>query len=1345
MADEFSKYHRTGKTTIEKIKDFFARLLARLKMLFSRKSEVLKMFENVKESLKNVPDTSEAVAPKYFEESQKTIEELRSELTKTQGLLDVAVSNQDQPQFRFKIPALKTEIQNIRDQIKELKFPKAATAKEALANAEKRVGTKTTDIKTLQNQLAREKLSLAAHNEMPEAHIKAYGRDKSVEYKARIAELEQKIEKAIPELQAPKIRVSGRNIEIPKEIAERQVQLELRKELVDNSPLKDLLKYVAKSGDFKGRLPEVLGKTKADLADSKSYRRIKDKNVLDFIKRGDSIVQGVFGAGSTYEAAPEVEQVREDMDKYLKEKQDLKLEQRAVNTEIKDFIAKERDRIATERISKEGAEKTEQALTKSEIIAQRIQESQSLQDWKSIVQTYAHEVSLPKSVDEVVPPKARGGIKSPKLDLLKANDNGWMARDSIDRNIEKTFIRKDAVKLNEFLTDTFRKNATREVEIVQKYLKPLSDKMKELGIKPGSNEEALVQLFGEGLITMDELMQASPTKWSEVDKAVSFFKDFYDKALNDWNAERPKYDYLEVPKRSNYFAHADEVSFWTKNYGILNKADDLPTSIAGGTKFFKPGKVFSRHELPRTGRKTKYAAIANAKIYIKSIAKQIVSMDNLAHARAVEKYIEKAAKTGERLGTPLHLQRFQTNFKNIIQNQLGGKMGGLDREIEENGDRKVVNSIMTLTKLIGKNIIAFNTSIFFTHLVSLPLNASTVDKVDFIKGLFTTISSPFFREGGQAIPYYMIDGQRSDLLYRRYPKEYLKTKFETVDEAGGWLVKTSDIFKTRTAVASKYYELIKQGIDPKEAIRQADIYAGHIVGDYSRGLKPNLLSQKIFKTLAQFQFGMNDGISVLLHDIPYGSRVVKDGVIEMKKNKDGTYSQKEKTNLVKMWWKLAQWTVFAYLMNEFFFKKIKGSGKGLDPIGLILTLAGLNEEGRGKSFGTRAGATAKDLAGELPFTNVLTGNLPIASALSQPFKDLFAGKYLKSGEDVLSMFVSPFGGGLQAKKTFEGIKAYKQGYATSATGAPTFPVKKGLGSAAQTILFGSTGTPAAQAYYSSQGAKSPITNTLNEIRQLKSEGKTDEAQAILDNLSADDLKSLKGALSSEKAQKTKQRELELIPTVQKIKKLKAAGDLAGAQKLLDSVPEADQAALAGAAKMLKTATTKTEQTFGAGTSTWDHQSFITHIANIAKASTLHPIQYFAKVFDGAGDWRVTGFKNGTVIVNRMPETASQAIRQAEGKDTSDWRLDHTVPLEAGGGNTKTNLQLIPTEEWKTNTPVENLIASKLISGAISGKQAKEFAIRFKAGQGETLSPEYEDLYKTKYNSTPITAEEIQSY
>lgn len=1193
--------------------------------------------------------------------------------------------------------------------------------KRTLQHVENRVGVNPVMDK-LNNQLIREKISLASAEENPAMHQKAYGENRIPKYKARIEELQKKIEEVTPKNDIPKIHVSGKEVTLPEDINKRQLLLELSREQLHLSPYKELIPYLAKSGEFKGMLPEVLGKGKANLKGT-SYEKLKGTKVLDFIQNGDQIIQEIFGSQNT----PDTEEVRSNMQDYLEDINSLKDESIVLAKDIGSYIKSEKDNIALDKLSKK-------ALTDQEKTDLKEKEKESLANWKNLFKTYAEEASLPQNVSEVEPPIVRGGIQAPKLNLEQWKDKGWNSRDSLDRNIEKVAPREDAKLVNEFLTDHLRENATTETQYINNVFEPLRKTLKDFGLKKGGKDSALIQKYGEGLISDEELKALSPDKWQDIQKVVQNFHRIYDKTIDDWNAMRRQFGYPEVPKRNNYFPHFQDISFWTKNYGILSNDDELPTSIAGKTENFKPGKAFSRHELSRTGRDTKYDAIEGMEVYIKSVARQMFSMDSIARADALEKYITQAAKIGERTGNPLHLSRFMTNFQEVFKNQIRAKMGTLDRAGEVFGDRRIINSLLTISKLIGKNIIAFNPATALTHLVSIPLNIATTDKVPWIKGMMTTVSSPFSKE-----PFYMIDGHQSDLLYRRYPQEHiLNTKFESAEQAGGWMLRQMDIFKVRTAVSGKYYELVGKGMDPEEAMRKADIYAGHIVGDYTRGLKPIILNQKMARLFAQFQFGMNDAISVLLHDIPYDNK---------KEFTDEDGYTFEKNNYRKQVWKYAQWAIYAFLMNQVL-KQIKGSGKGMDPIDLALTLAGVNEEGSGKGIGERIGLAGTDFAGEIPGTSLFTGNFPTATAFSQPIKDLLSGDKLKAGEDFASLFVSPIGGGLQAKKTIEGAFAIKKGEA------------KGVGQDTKALLFGAGTANTPDTIVSKKlntklkTAETKLSNfdpdLVSKVQtvfdQAKSAGfGTPEADALVADLSDNEYKIYQAMKSVENVKQSIDLESKVLPIVRQANEL--GFGTPEADKLIENLPDDEYDAY----KSLKTALyganavgTQLEPTTTPDipTGTWDKQSLVSHIANIAKAIGTDPVTAFDDIFHG--DYKITGLKNGQIIVNRMTLADSEAVKKTRGGNNPEYKLDHAVPLEIGGTNRGSNLQLIPTDQWKINTPVENYLSSQLSNGTITGKEAREYAIRFKAGQNEPMSDTLQKEYKDKYGSKPLTFDEIKS-
>jgi hypothetical protein len=114
----------------------------------------------------------------------------------------------------------------------------------------------------------------------------------------------------------------------------------------------------------------------------------------------------------------------------------------------------------------------------------------------------------------------------------------------------------------------------------------------------------------------------------------------------------------------------------------------------------------------------------------------------------------------------------------------------------------------------------------------------------------------------------------------------------------------------------------------------------------------------------------------------------------------------------------------------------------------------------------------------------------------------------------------------------------------------------------------------------------------------------------------------------------------------------------------------------------------------------------------AKAIGADPVDAFDKLAKGATFKRM---ENGTIIIDRMDEKESNAVRKKLGGGGKQVKLDHTIPLELGGTNAEENLRLVTTEEWERYSPMENYLAGALHDGKISGKQAKDLIKNFKNG------------------------------
>lgn len=788
------------------------------------------------------------------------------------------------------------------------------------------------------------------------------------------------------------------------EIEQRGNELQMRQEILDNTPASKLSKYANKRT---GELPEVTGGGKSV-----------------FGKKGDDIVTELRFKDS--------EEARQAYTKYTSDKKTLQ-------ADIKQF---KDDKKALLQSFKEDQIKNGPGAPEGKF-----------------------DSEITKANKGVTPPTVRGGIHAPEMDLSKFKDIAAirLGRDTLERNIEKV-AGPYSEELKDFVIDPVRTNEVDRVKFNNDLRKQIRGKMKELGIKRGSDEDELIQRFGEGMMTREDLIKALPDTHEEVEQAADYFRKLYDDLINQWNEKRAQFDYKPIGKRPNYFRHFNDINQFTNAFGFLRSESQLPTEIAGQTAFFKPGKPFSTAELHRTGNRTSYSSMGGMDNYLETVSKQMFHIDSIQRGRALEKYIREVGTANSELKLANFVQNVQ-EWTNLV----AGKAAMLDRAIESTVGRPVMKFMKGLSNLIGRNIIGGNISVALTHLVSTPLELATTDKVAFIRGLMQTLVSPLKQD-----PITHVDGVESSFLTRRYPEKYIQpSKFDKTQTVINYLFHLTDMFKSKLTVAGKYYEGIDKGLSKEEAMKQADIYAGKIIGDYSIGNRPNLMNTHTTQLIAQFQLGVNDNLSVLMHDIPHW----------------------EKGNKAKIAEKLIAFAIFSYLFNQVY-KQVRGAGKGIDPIDAGLTLAGMNDEGKGQDFLSRLKLAGGDIAGELPFTSIAAGTFPLATAVVQPLENLVTGNNRTGAAETLaSDLASPVGAGGQIKKSIQGIEAFEKGQTTSGTGQENQPVVGTPLNFVKGAIFGSTA-------FSGANTQNNQTNTLIGLLNANKNKATTEAEAEYSKMKA---------------------------------------------------------------------------------------------------------------------------------------------------------------------------------------------------------------------------------------------------
>ena len=191
----------------------------------------------------------------------------------------------------------------------------------------------------------------------------------------------------------------------------------------------------------------------------------------------------------------------------------------------------------------------------------------------------------------------------------------------------------------------------------------------------------------------------------------------------------------------------------------------------------------------------------------------------------------------------------------------------------------------------------------------------------------------------------------------------------------------------------------------------------------------------------------------------------------------------------------------------------------------------------------------------------------------------------------------------------------------------------------------------------------------------------------------------------------------MLPFVQEAEELLEQGKDEEAQRIVDDLTEEEYEWYQGAKKKLEKLRRAKEgvtPNFLDG-EVIDDRTLIEIIWAYAEALGTAPIDAFRAIFAGE---RIKRVDNRTIIVFRMPFTESQAIREewADGRELSDLRLDHIIPLQLGGLNVENNLWLIPTEIWEAKTPIENHLGKLLGDDKIEKDEARQLILDYKEGR-----------------------------
>lgn len=641
---------------------------------------------------------------------------------------------------------------------------------------------------------------------------------------------------------------------------------------------------------------------------------------------------------------------------------------------------------------------------------------------------------LPGVNSGVDPLKGHAGDIS-TLEKALGNSGAWkdknrllLNRETTERNFEDV-MGKDAPIMNKTYIEPIHESAADR----QRFITKERNDIKNLGIKYKSEEDGLVQKYGESKMTLDELKQASPNNWEKVKSAAETMRSKYDELLNKANEVLQRNGYPEIPKRKDYFPHYEEVDSLLHKLGFGFEDHTLPAEMNGITANLKPGKNFFANALKRKGHDTTLGAVAGFDRYIEGISKVIYQTDNIKRLRGLEKSLRETHE-----GTT-HLSDFLGNLTDYT-NILAGKKTELDRSPEALAGRNFYSAADWLKKRVGANMIGGSASAALTNTIPVTQLLAETSKPSVLKGITSAIQHI---TGNDAI------GQESNFLTRRFTSDPLAMgKLDKTQKYAGAVFKAIDHFTSNIVIRSKYYEGMSKGLTSEEAMSAADKYASRMMAERSEGAMPTLFHSKGLGLITQFQLEVNNQFSHLFKDMP-------------KSMSKGKYASA-----------LTQVIVYDYLYNQLY-EKITGNRPAFDPLGIAVHSIQDFTNPR-LSKGKASMNLSKNIGNNLPFMSMITGGgrLPLDAAIPNIFgsSGLISGK-AKLGDELMKpvkLLGLPFGGS-QINKTITGLNAVSKGGERSKDSngedITKYPIAQNMANITRGALFGKSALPETGGYY----------------------------------------------------------------------------------------------------------------------------------------------------------------------------------------------------------------------------------------------------------------------------------------
>jgi hypothetical protein len=339
------------------------------------------------------------------------------------------------------------------------------------------------------------------------------------------------------------------------------------------------------------------------------------------------------------------------------------------------------------------------------------------------------------------------------------------------------------------------------------------------------------------------------------------------------------------------------------------------------------------------------------------------------------------------------------------------------------------------------------------------------------------------------------------------------------------------------------------------------------------------------------------------------------------------------------------------------------------------------------------------------------GAKAIAGAKDKYGNERTTGEKVQDVADTLPGYIPA---GIQVKKTIQGVQSIREGGVFDRANRLQFEGPQTKAQQIQAILFGKYASQKAKDYFNEADGKEldKIRPVYDQVQKLKEAGDIAGGQQIIDSLTDAEYEMYKKVKSSETTKKNAEIKKSMYPVFNNVQKLKASNRIDEAQKIIDGLTDNEYKAYQSIKKDNDNKPTTYDQSL---------------VSRYAEAVVKDPSNALKALFT---DEKLGKVEGNLVELQRFygikftDKGGSQEYKQKRmqemgldwDKEKGNYKLEHIVPVSAGGDNSDSNLIPINNTEHDAYTPVDIALGEAVKQGKITRKKATELAYGLKVSK-----------------------------